>query len=142
MGIKSINLTAFSSFEPLNIDMSSIPAVVFWFDIDNTDNAQNITMDLFFNWPDIIDAGFFDVTENGNGFIMNKFMNVSDPLYYTAGNISFTAQECMNTNQCNTPLNGDVMSNEALYQNWLHFVDNSQPKTAKSRSQSTTAPNV
>eukprot|EP01083_Nonionella_stella_P170708 581535_1 len=145
MGIKSINLTAFSSFEPLNIDMSSIPAVVFWFDIDNTDNAQNISMDFFFNWPDIIDAGVFGAAKNSNGFIINKLLNVSDPLYYTAGNISFTAQECMNTNQCNSPLNGDTMSNEALYQNWLQFVDNSQPKpptTAKSKSQSTTAPKV
>eukprot|EP01084_Bolivina_argentea_P249560 417827_1 len=45
IGINSINLTAFHSFELHNTNTSSVPAVIFWFDIDNRNNNKDIEMD-------------------------------------------------------------------------------------------------
>eukprot|EP01084_Bolivina_argentea_P033972 62837_1 len=130
INIKSVNVTAFSSFEPLNVNMSSIPATIFWFDIDNSHNIQDITMDFFFNWPDIIKIDTVNMNNNENGFFINKLLNISDDQYYTCGNMSFTMQQCNSNenvnNECNTPIKGYMTYNDSLYANWLSFINQTE----------------
>ena len=135
-GINYINLTAFSPFEPLNVNKTSKPGVVFYFNIDTNNN--NITMDFFFNWPDIIDIDQITQSTATNGFTLNKQCNTSDPKYFTSGNMTFNLYECSDNNgnnKCNNPLQNttNVISN-SLYKNWLKFLninpnDNNKTKT-------------
>lgn len=122
IGINYINLTAFSSFEPLNANKTSKPSVVFYFSIDT--NNDNLLMDFFFNWPDIVNIDDIKQTNANNGFTLNKNYNASDPRYFTSGNITFNLYSCIdNQNECNIPINQtSYIVGNTLYDNWLKFI--------------------
>eukprot|EP01084_Bolivina_argentea_P033973 62838_1 len=106
--------------------MSSIPATIFWFDIDNRNNNKDIEMDFFFNFPDIINLDSVELNKNENGIFMNKLYNKTESSYFTAGNMSFTLQSCItNTNQCNSPIKGSVTNSHNIFTNWKTFMTGS-----------------
>eukprot|EP01084_Bolivina_argentea_P150307 262502_1 len=138
--IISITFTSFSSFEPFNINMSSIPAVIFWFDIQTVNN-ESLVIDFFYNWPDMLNM---EVMELGNnGFRMKKTQNdglINDTNYanQTFGDMTFKTYLCDSiSNQCNNKQQGYMTVSNTLNENWNLFIGESNAYVDKKFSYST-----
>ena len=115
-----INLTAFSCFKPLDVNVSSTPAAIFYFDLIN-DGDNDLTIDFMFNIPDIIGFDAVTLISQKNGITIEK---VGEYLY--SGYMTITTTKChidSNGNTiCDDLLTGEFIHGESLAANWDAFT--------------------
>eukprot|EP01084_Bolivina_argentea_P219342 372035_1 len=112
----NVNLTAFGTYKPHDMNMSTTPGVLFVMDLINND-AQDITVDLLFNFPDQ-NMNFDSLSAyNSNGFTINKQgSNIA------SGNITMSTYQCISVTSCN-PLNSKSTQYDTLSLMWNSFLN-------------------
>eukprot|EP01083_Nonionella_stella_P073672 199428_1 len=116
-----VNLTAFSTFKPHDINMSTTPGVLFVMDLIN-DGDEDISVDLLFNFPDqgiqFDNLASLDV----NGWTINK---QGDNV--TSGNITMSAYSCSSLTSC-VKLKSNAATSASLAAIWSTFINGNDNK--------------
>eukprot|EP01084_Bolivina_argentea_P269292 457639_1 len=116
-----VNLTAFGTYKPHNINMSTTPGVLFVMDLIN-DGDKDLSIDLLFNFPDQ-NMMYNSLNAVGNnGWVINKQGATND---VTVGNITMTAWDCQSVTQC-SPITSNATIADSLGSMWSLFINNKE----------------
>eukprot|EP01084_Bolivina_argentea_P219343 372040_1 len=112
----NVNLTAFGTFKPHDINMTTTPGVLFVMDLINNGN-KDISVDLLFNYPDQGIAFDSLTTLDINGWTINK-KGIND----SSGNITMSTYQCSSLTQCDK-LNSNAVVSGSLNAAWSLFTN-------------------